>query len=62
MWLMDFIYEIEQRHFFNCFKSGREGLRGRDYGGDLTNVQYKLNWNCHYECPLYNEHILKIFL
>jgi hypothetical protein len=34
------------------------GLRGRDGGGDLTNVQYKPIWNCHYESPLYNEYIL----
>jgi hypothetical protein len=27
--------------------SGR-GITGRDNGGDLTNVQYKPNWNCHY--------------
>jgi hypothetical protein len=26
-------------------------LRGRDHGGDLTNVQYKPNWNCHHEFP-----------
>jgi hypothetical protein len=36
------------------------GLRGRDDGDDKTNVQYKSNWNCHYEWPpLYNEYILK---
>jgi hypothetical protein len=27
-------------------------------GGDVTNVQYKLIWNCHYESPLYNKYIL----
>jgi hypothetical protein len=39
------------------------GLRGRDDGGDVTNVQYKSNQNCHYESPLYNPYILikKIF-
>jgi hypothetical protein len=30
--------------------TGRE-LRGRDNGDDVTNVQYKLNKNCHYESP-----------
>jgi hypothetical protein len=25
-------------------------LRGRDDEGNVTNVQYKTNWNCHYEC------------
>jgi hypothetical protein len=34
------------------------GLRGRNDGGDLTNVQYKPNWNCHYESPPYNKYIL----
>jgi hypothetical protein len=24
-------------------------LRGGEDEGDLTNVQYKPNWNCHYE-------------
>jgi hypothetical protein len=33
-------------------------LRGRDSGGDRTNVQYKPIWNCHNESPLYNEYIL----
>jgi hypothetical protein len=27
------------------------GLRGRDNGSDLTNVQYKPNENCHHESP-----------
>jgi hypothetical protein len=36
---------------------GRE-LKGRDGGGDLTNVQYKPVWNGHNEFPLYNEYIL----
>jgi hypothetical protein len=33
-------------------------LRGRDGEGDLTNIQYKLIWNCHYESPLYDEYSL----
>jgi hypothetical protein len=32
-----------------------KGLRGREGGGDLTNVQCKPNWNCHNESPLYDE-------
>jgi hypothetical protein len=24
-------------------------LRGRNDGGNVNNVQYKSNWNCHYE-------------
>jgi hypothetical protein len=27
------------------------GLIGRDDGGDVTNIQYKPNQNCHYESP-----------
>jgi hypothetical protein len=42
----------------NFFKWGGEGLRGRDNEGITNNVQYKSNWNCHYESPLYNEYIL----
>jgi hypothetical protein len=34
------------------------GLRGRDDGGNETNIQYASNQNCHYESPLYNEYIL----
>jgi hypothetical protein len=37
--------------------AGKE-LRGRDNGGDITNVQYKPDQNCHYESPPYNEYIL----
>jgi hypothetical protein len=37
----------------------RRWLRGRDDGGDITNVQYKPNRKCHYESPSpYNEYIL----
>jgi hypothetical protein len=36
---------------------GRE-MKGRDDGGNLTNVQYNPNYNFHYESPLYNEYIL----
>jgi hypothetical protein len=32
-------------------------LRKRDYGGNVTNVQYKSDQNCHYESPL---HIINI--
>jgi hypothetical protein len=34
------------------------GLRERDNEGDLTNVQYMPNRNCHYESPPYNQYIL----
>jgi hypothetical protein len=39
------------------------GLKGRDDGDDVTNVQFKSSLNCRYESPLYNEYILiKIIL
>jgi hypothetical protein len=35
----------------NCFKWGGEGIDGTDDGGNVTNVQYKLNQSCNYESP-----------
>jgi hypothetical protein len=41
----------------------RRGLRGRDNGGNVINVQSKSNQNCVYGSPPYNECILiKIYL
>jgi hypothetical protein len=60
---MDFIYlfEAEERNLLTIALSGaRRGLRGRDSGGDLTNVQYKPIWNCHNESPLYNKYNLMV--
>jgi hypothetical protein len=34
------------------------GLRGRDNGSNVNNVQYKSNRNCHYETPPHKEYIL----
>jgi hypothetical protein len=36
------------------------GLRRRDHGicYNVTNIQYKTNWNCHCDCPPNNKHIL----
>jgi hypothetical protein len=36
---------------------GRE-LKGKENGGDLSNVQYKLIWNWHNKFPLHNEYNL----
>jgi hypothetical protein len=36
---------------------GGEGVRRRDDGGNVNNVQYKSNQNCHCESSLYNEYI-----
>jgi hypothetical protein len=33
-------------------------LRGRDDRRNVNNVQYKTNWNNHYEPSLYNEYII----
>jgi hypothetical protein len=33
-------------------------LKQRDNGGNVTNVQYKPNYNCHYKSPLHNEYII----
>jgi hypothetical protein len=33
-------------------------LRGIGDGDDVTNVQNKSNWNCHYESSPYNKYIL----
>jgi hypothetical protein len=57
---MDFIYlhEIEQKPLAIALRGSERRLRGRDGEGDITNVEYKLIWNCHYESSLYNEYIL----
>jgi hypothetical protein len=57
---MDFIYlyEIEQRNLLQLLEVGWGGGWGREDRGDLTNEQYKPNWNCHYESAPYNEYIL----
>jgi hypothetical protein len=41
-----------------AFSGVWRGLRGKDNGNNVTNVQYKSNQNCHYESPLHNEYIL----
>jgi hypothetical protein len=30
------------------------GVKRRNDGDDVTNVQHKSNWNCHYKWSLYN--------
>jgi hypothetical protein len=34
-----------------AFSGMGRALMGREDGDDLTNVQYKPNWNCHYKYP-----------
>jgi hypothetical protein len=35
----------------DCFKWGEEEIEETNDGDYVTNVQYKPNWNCHYESP-----------
>jgi hypothetical protein len=37
--------------FCNCFMWGMEAVEGRDDRGDVNNVQYKSNRNCHMNLP-----------
>jgi hypothetical protein len=37
---------------------GQGGDWGQEMMGQVTNVQYKSIWNCHYEFPPYNDYIL----
>jgi hypothetical protein len=53
-----YLYKIELRNLANALSGVGRGLRWRDDGGNINNVQHKSNWNCHYESPLYNEYIL----
>jgi hypothetical protein len=47
------------KKFFAIALSGAGmGLRGKDSGDDITNLQYKPIWNCHNEYHLYNEYSL----
>jgi hypothetical protein len=58
---MDFIYLYKTKlkePLAIALSCEKRGLMGRDNGGNVYNVQYKSNWNCHYESPLYNEYIL----
>jgi hypothetical protein len=50
---MDFtyLYELEQRNLLQLFKWSGEGVGETNDGGNVTNVQYKPNWSCHYESP-----------
>jgi hypothetical protein len=47
----------QNKEAFSIALSGAgRGLRRRDDGGVLINVQYKPNWNCQYASP----HIMNI--
>jgi hypothetical protein len=58
---MDFKYlcETELKPLAVGLSGAEWGLWGRDEGGNVTNVHYKSNWNCHYKSPIpHNEYIL----
>jgi hypothetical protein len=57
---MDFIYSNRRKKLLTIALSGVVDW-GSDNGGDLTNVQYKSNWNCDCESPIY-KYILIFFL
>jgi hypothetical protein len=54
-WWTSCTHEIEHEMSWNCFKWDGEGTAWWDSGDDLSNIQYKSNWNCLNESPLYNE-------
>jgi hypothetical protein len=60
--LIDFIYlyETELKKTLPIALGGvGRGLRGRDDDGNVNNVQYKSDWNCHFRSPSQcNEYIL----
>jgi hypothetical protein len=49
----DFIYlcETTKKPLAIALSGMGRGLRGRDDGGKVNNVQYKINRNCLYETP-----------
>jgi hypothetical protein len=51
--LHTFIWNRTKKPLAIALSGSRRGLRSRDYEGDLTNVQYKTIWICHYAFSLY---------
>jgi hypothetical protein len=52
------IWNTTKKPLAIALSGAEKGLRGRDDGGIVNNVQYKPNWNCHYQSILYNEYIV----
>jgi hypothetical protein len=48
---MNFIYLYETEPLAIALNGVGRGLRGRDDGDNVNDVQYKTNQNCHYESP-----------
>jgi hypothetical protein len=59
-YIIDGLYETELKKPLAIAWDGLgRGLRGRDDGRKINNVQYKSDWNCHFEPPPpNNEYIL----
>jgi hypothetical protein len=47
-----YLYEITKKPLTIALSGVGRGLRGRDDGGNVNNIQCKSNQNCHYEYPL----------
>jgi hypothetical protein len=45
------IWNIRKKPLVIASSGAGRGLRRRDDEGNVTNVQYNPNWNCHYESP-----------
>jgi hypothetical protein len=43
-----YLYEIELRKLAIALSGVGRGLRGRDNGKNVTNIQYKFIQNCHH--------------
>jgi hypothetical protein len=43
-----YLYEIELRKLASALSGMGRGLRGRDNGKNVTNVQYKFIQNCYH--------------
>jgi hypothetical protein len=56
---MDFTYLAKQNKNLLAITLCRvgKGLRERGNGGNVNSVQYKSDWNCHFESPQYKEYI-----
>jgi hypothetical protein len=57
---MDFkyLYETTKKPLAIALSGMGKEQKRRDNRGNVNNVQYKCNWNCHYKTPPYNEYIL----
>jgi hypothetical protein len=45
------VWNRMKKTFAIALNETQRQIRGREHGSNATNVQYKSNWNCHYEFP-----------